>query len=258
MTSNRGYSALVNLIVHPNQSQPVGRSRRTGISAIKTLERCGYTRRRSLPSTHFNQCSGNRPDHIAKEAVSRDNNRDFVRLLLDIDADQRANMVFSVRARNGERGEIVCADKRGGGALHLLNIKLPAKVMNIAIDERTDNIAYPYAISISLPGSGVASIKRIRDWLNFEDANVAVEIAVDRVAQQAGFEVSLHEEICDLGFRMNARIRASRAVDGHGTMIKNRKRSRDLTLNTAAIRLYLPAVIVRAVILDCDLEVQHE
>jgi hypothetical protein len=27
MTSNRGYSALVNLIVHPNQSQPVGRGR---------------------------------------------------------------------------------------------------------------------------------------------------------------------------------------------------------------------------------------
>ena len=56
---------------------------------------------------------------------------------------------------------------------------------------------------------------------------------------------------------MNARIGASRTVDGHRTMIKNRKRSRDLTLNTAAIRLYLPAVIVRTVILDCDLEVPH-
>src|SRR5882724_11033849 len=167
-------------------------------------------------------------------------------------------MVFSVRARNGERREIVCADKRGGGALHRLNIKRRAIVMNIAIDERTDNIAGPYAISIGLLDSGVASIERIRDRLNFEDTNVAVEIAVDRVTQQPGFEVSLYEEGCDLGFRMNARIGASRTVNGHRTMIKNRKRSRDLTLNTAAIRLYLPAVIVRAVILDCDLEVPHE
>ena len=194
----QGYSALVNLIVHPNQSQPVGRSRRTRVPAIKTLECCGYTRRRSLPSTHFNQRSGNRPDHIAKEAISRDNNRDFVRLLPNIDADQRANMVFGVRARNGERGEVMCAEKRGGGALHLLNIELPAKVMNIAIDERTDNIASPYAISIGLLSSRVASIERIRDRLNFEDANVAVEIAVDRVAKQPGFEVSLYEEVCDL------------------------------------------------------------
>ena len=176
----------------------------------------------------------------------------------DIYADQRANMVFSVRTRNGERGEVVCADKRGGRALHLRNIKLRAMVMNIAIEKRTYYIACPDAILIGLPGSRVASVERIRDWHDFEDANIAVEIAVDRVAQQPGFEVSLQEEVCDLAFRMNARMGASRTINDHGTMIKNRKRSRDLTLNTPAIRLYLPAVIVRTVILDCDLEVPHE
>ena len=56
---------------------------------------------------------------------------------------------------------------------------------------------------------------------------------------------------------MNARVRAARAVYDHVSLIEQREDSRQLGLNGAAIRLYLPAVIIRPVILYFDLDVSH-
>lgn len=143
MTSNRGYPAIVNLIVHANQSQPVGRRGRPRVCAIKALKCCRYTRRCSPPSTHFGQRPDNRPNHVAQEAISRGSYQDFVRDSLDIQADQRANMVLSVRTCNGERGEVMCANKRGRGLFHLLYVKARAIVMDISINKRTDHFTSP-------------------------------------------------------------------------------------------------------------------
>ena len=253
----RGYSALVNLIVHAKQSQPIGWSSRTRTGAIKTPE-CGrYAIRCSLPSTHFDQRSDNRPHHIAQEAIRRSNNRYLVRVSPDVKINKRANMVFSIRACDRESGEVVRAKKRGGRPLHLLDLKAGAIMMDIAIDERADHITGPYAIPIGLSRSRMASVERIRDRQDFQNSNIPLEIAVDSVTEQGGFEASLNKEICYLAFGMYARVGASRTVNGDRAMVKNRKYFREFTLNRTAVRLHLPAVIVRAVILDRDLEVLH-
>jgi hypothetical protein len=89
------------------------------------------------------------------------------------------------------------------------------------------------------------------------DSYVSIEIPVDRVAQQPRFKIPVEIEVSDLAFGVNAGIRPARAVNGDRSVIEERKNSGQLTLNGSAVRLYLPPVIVRAVILNGYPEVMH-
>src|SRR2546422_11709840 len=96
VASNEGYSALVNLIVHSNQSQPIGRSGRTRFCAIAAIEWGGHACRHSLSGTHFNQRSDNGSDHVSEEALGRYNYRNLILRFLDIHAFKGSHMGLSL------------------------------------------------------------------------------------------------------------------------------------------------------------------
>ena len=95
------------------------------------------------------------------------------------------------------------------------------------------------------------------DEIYVEDSDVAVEVPVDRLSQLARLKVALQHKARHLSRRVDARVRAARAVYDHVPLIEEREDSRKLRLNGAAIRLYLPAMIIRPVVLNCDLDVSH-
>ena len=96
-----------------------------------------------------------------------------------------------------------------------------------------------------------------RGALNIKHSNIAIKIRVYRSAQQVSFEVTFDEEVGNLSLCMHAGIGAPRSVNGYVAMIEHRQSSRKLTLDGAAIRLNLPAMVIRAVILNCHPEVLH-
>ena len=101
-------------------------------------------------------------------------------------------------------------------------------------------------------------MKILRNGLRREHGNgMRAQMRIDRIAKHIAAGLARQIEMGDLAFGMDARISAPRSVNGYVAMIEHRQHSSKLTLNRPAIRLNLPAVVVRPVILNCHPEVLH-
>src|SRR5207302_7970532 len=111
-TNNKRVTRPVNLIVHSNQSQPVGRSRKTSLGTIPTLQNLTNESRCLSSPADVYQRSDYRPHHIAQEAVTFGKYQNFVLKLLNFQTRECADMIPNVGFARSERAEIVSADKR--------------------------------------------------------------------------------------------------------------------------------------------------
>ena len=98
-------------------------------------------------------------------------------------------------------------------------------------------------------------MKTIRDFLDLNHAHIGRQISIQRRMQFMRREYALHTHARNLGFGMNARIRAPRAVNCAPLSFKHRDGALKFTLHRALfarvlMKLHLPTTKVGSVICE--------
>jgi len=127
-------------------------------------------------------------------------------------------------------------------------------VTHIPILERTDHWRRPYSIAVILRLCRKSRVKRVGHQHAVYNSNVGLKIPVYGVSQFEWIETAVQSKARGLSLCVDARVGPAGPVNNNLLMIQQSEYSSQFALNCSVARLDLPAVIIRAVVLNCYLE----
>src|SRR5215471_3638336 len=136
-----------------------------------------------MAPSHVNQGARYGPDHIPQEPVRHGGDVDGVAIALDIQPLHSAYGIASVGAGSSERPEIMLANEERCSPPHLCYVQGSAVVIDVAVGEWRHDVAVPNPVAIGLAPGREPGMEATVNELGLQDSNVAVQVAVNGVAQ---------------------------------------------------------------------------
>ncbi len=218
---------------------------------------------RPCTAANFDQRAYYRPDHIIQKTVGFDFDGDQVLLLppapLDGNIENRAHAAFAPRAGGFEAAEVVCADKRSGGAVHGLGVEPAAvKMPAIMCGEKRPAPARRGSDSGSACEPHDAWDENLRATSDtsctaMSRGRTAFSARQQNLGRQPGFDAKTHH----LPKGMNAGIGPPAGKDAHPLAGDASDGGFDGLLNRSLPGLGLPPEIIRAVVRYQEFESAH-
>src|SRR5579862_9969955 len=147
-------------------------------------------------------------------------------------------------AIGGEAREIMFPGKQRSAVLENVHVDLPDKMPRAPRFKRRKDHVVPDAVRVDFPARGEARVEGGVRAGAAEDADFFREPRVERVAPfPGGKAASLHIRMGALAQRVDARIRAARAVDGGAPAQDRGEGSLQDVLHGVAALLALPAEV---------------
>jgi len=208
-----------------------------------------------VTATNIYQCAYDRSDHIPEEPIGDGDDRQHIIDLSHFETPQVANVARCLRIAVGEGGEIVPATKQSGSLSHPCRVEGAPEVVDVPVLERACNRAGANPIFVRLLSGRVTGMKRLINQFDCRNPDIRVEVSIDCITQPPGFKLALHQETRNLALSVHSRIGAACAMNSHIPMVQERENTSQLALYSSAARLYLPSLVIGAVVFEDDLYV---
>jgi hypothetical protein len=205
----------------------------------------------------FEQCPGDRAHHVLQEAVAAD--PEYPRRVRPVPAciKNRSRTLVDFTCCCTKRREIVRAQEIPRREVDRFFVKRVTKCVHISRVERAYDRASPYMVLVCFRSRGSARMKVRADFLHGENSNISWEKRIDSAQHRVRVHSPDRFDAGNLPVRVYARVGPSRTFDLHLMIQELLKSLSQLALNGTQFRLVLPAVELRTVVGESQLEVPH-
>ena len=160
----------------------------------------------------------------------------------------------NVAANGLKRGEVVSAEQRLCGEPHRLDIQPACHMPHVALIERRHERPLHDSIFVGFGNGAEPGVEVRRGVLDGHHPHVDRENRIEGPLQRGATVLRPRAHTRDLPQRVHTRIRPPGAMNAERFTLEGEERLFEQSLNRDSLRLTLPADVVRAVVLDGQLQ----